>query len=361
MHPRAASPENGAAEAAAAGVELPDGEPAPVCSGVLALRRVTSLLSSARRADAQGKYQQARELYSEVLKVQKSLAKAPLGSIGKSLRGVCAGVEARLQQLRHELREADSTTGGSSRPATNASAPSSSSSAAAAAAGPVGFAGQPEGDEAGSPAAGVRPGANMTLSWGDLPGQTTPRWNSAASPSGGPASARDAFCSARPETRDGSRPRPHTQEGSARDGAGAEGHYRPQTRDGSSRQSSLDGVRPNTRDGQRLQQMIDGSRRGSSRGAAPGAGAGAPPPRDSRPQTRDSARPPTRSGLGTAGSSRGLDVSIRQASGRRKRHERVSSVGSHQTAESPSLDGGAGCRSESLGVFPADESVDLLE
>eukprot|EP00439_Symbiodinium_sp_Y106_P085201 s635_g27.t2 len=39
------------------------------CSGALALRRVTTLLQGARRADAQGEHQQAKELYSEAHRV----------------------------------------------------------------------------------------------------------------------------------------------------------------------------------------------------------------------------------------------------------------------------------------------------
>eukprot|EP00401_Gymnodinium_catenatum_P015444 CAMPEP_0117514114 /NCGR_PEP_ID=MMETSP0784-20121206/29904_1 /TAXON_ID=39447 /ORGANISM="" /LENGTH=479 /DNA_ID=CAMNT_0005309903 /DNA_START=105 /DNA_END=1547 /DNA_ORIENTATION=- len=103
------------------------GDLGPPCSGVLALRRITSLLSSARRADARRDYAQARDSYAEVLKIQQSLSRAPLGSIGKSLQDVVVRVEARLQHLRRELREADSTTCSSSCPTAESFAPSSTS------------------------------------------------------------------------------------------------------------------------------------------------------------------------------------------------------------------------------------------
>lgn len=73
----------GAAAAGGSGAKGCDGsaqELAPVCSGVLALRRVTALVSNARSADAQGEYHQARKLYSEVLKVRPELPSDAVGA-----------------------------------------------------------------------------------------------------------------------------------------------------------------------------------------------------------------------------------------------------------------------------------------
>jgi len=298
---------------------------APACSGALALRRITSLLAGARRADAQGDHVQARELYSEILKVQRTLSRAPLGSIGKSLREVTVGVEARLQVLRQEL-QGDSTTCSSSRPTTNCSAPSSSSTACAA---PLSGRGSSAGMEelmAGQPGSGALSSRVMvppSAPAQELPQQAAQACGVAASPPGWdtsaipecPNSARDG-CGGRPTTRDGGAMRPYTQDSSRRPSRGPrqgsldEGG-RPATRDDTrlqQQQQSLDGVRPSTRDGARLQQMIDGARRSNS--SRHGSG--------ERPQTRDGVRPPTRSGPGER---RGQDVSIRQVTGRRKRHQ----------------------------------------
>lgn len=279
------------------------------CSGVLALRRVTSLLSAARRADAQGQHQKARDLYAEVLKAQQGLARAPLGSIGKSLKEVTATVEARLQHLNQVLGE----EGSSSRPATSGSTAI-------------------PGSVNGLSSSGVWPQE------GEEEDQRVVPWDMAGPLFECPVSARDTNVTGRPGT----------QEGSSRRTA-AEG-WRPTTRDGlTSRQSSLDGLRPSTRDGQRLQQMIDGggahhgqssrghssgghSSRGHSSGGrggssafaqgAMGGGGGCVAPITSTTggsgtgrESRDSARPPTSGGLG---SSRGQDVSIRQVTGRRR-------------------------------------------
>mmetsp|Transcript_159992 Transcript_159992/g.513333 ORF Transcript_159992/g.513333 Transcript_159992/m.513333 type:complete len:349 (-) Transcript_159992:130-1176(-) len=271
----------------------------PACSGAVALRRATSLLSAARRADAQGDHQQARELYTEVLKVQKSLARAPLGSIGKSLRDVAVGVEARLQHLREAeaQQQAPGGVAASSRPGTSSNAAPSSSSTAvpsAAAGGPAGGAGDDD-------AAGGNVGGASETSAAALPDC--------------PVSARNN-CADRPTTRDGTSLRPCTQDGK-RPGTMDGGFWRPTTRDGSSRQSSLDGMRPSTRDGQRLQQMIDGGGGHRHRGASRGHGSRGPPkPGDGSDSVRDrdGVRPATRSGPeGVRVSvSRGQDVSIRQ-------------------------------------------------
>mmetsp|Transcript_53776 Transcript_53776/g.125073 ORF Transcript_53776/g.125073 Transcript_53776/m.125073 type:complete len:216 (+) Transcript_53776:31-678(+) len=72
----------------------------PMCSSVLALRRISLLLGRARDAETQGDDQQACKLYCEALDVRQSLAGAPLGSIGKSLQELEVGVQARVQRLR---------------------------------------------------------------------------------------------------------------------------------------------------------------------------------------------------------------------------------------------------------------------
>ncbi|CAE8725399.1 unnamed protein product, partial [Polarella glacialis] len=137
-----------------------------------------------------------------------------------------------------------------------------------------------------------------------------------------PLSAREGHDVGRPTTRDGNRP--VTQEGGGRWRVGsfdgtrpATRDARPTTRDGRDesrhqQQSPLDGVRPSTRDGARLQQMIDGERRviggrATDRGDSLGT----------RPQTRDAARPLTRGGTPQL---RPQEVSIRQVTGRKKRH-----------------------------------------
>mmetsp|Transcript_67653 Transcript_67653/g.218507 ORF Transcript_67653/g.218507 Transcript_67653/m.218507 type:complete len:359 (-) Transcript_67653:142-1218(-) len=324
----------------------------PVCSGALALRRITSLLASARRADAQGEYHQACELYAEVLTVQRTLSRAPLGSIGKSLRDAAAGVEVRLQQLRQELGEADSTTCSGSRPATNCSAPSSSSktSAAGVAAacgtllsrssnGGLEELSLPYGSSWASRLEGQTPSefAPQAL------GTATSCWDAAPIPEC-PLSARDTSMleAMRPCTQDGARRHNRTAEG--RRPTGMDGD-RPSTRDKARLQqpSSLDGTRPSTRDDARVQQMISGARRAPAAHEMAGQ----------RPQTRDGVRPPTRDGV----SGRGQDVSIRKLTsrGRRRHHQHAAeAAGPEAVAASPSP--------ESLGpCFDADESVELLE
>eukprot|EP00437_Effrenium_voratum_P028649 CAMPEP_0181401332 /NCGR_PEP_ID=MMETSP1110-20121109/2593_1 /TAXON_ID=174948 /ORGANISM="Symbiodinium sp., Strain CCMP421" /LENGTH=297 /DNA_ID=CAMNT_0023523493 /DNA_START=169 /DNA_END=1062 /DNA_ORIENTATION=+ len=204
------------------------------CSGALALRRVTTLLQGARRADAQGETQQAQELYSEVLKVQKSFSRAPMGGFGKSLRDVATGVEARLTQLKQEIQEEAC----SSRPATS---------------------------------------SRNLQSRGAVDDHSPQDPKANGWPVMECLSARDGY-DGRPATRDGVRP--CTQEGAGRWRGGSLDGSRPVTRDGEHSRQRLDGVRPSTRDGARLQQMIDGNRRS-----------------DTRPGTRDG-RPPTRGATG---------------------------------------------------------------
>lgn len=74
----------------------------PLCSGAQALRRITQLLSSARRAESQCEYARACELYQEVVKINRTLTHAPLGSIGASLRDVAEDVEGRLVVLQEK-------------------------------------------------------------------------------------------------------------------------------------------------------------------------------------------------------------------------------------------------------------------
>jgi len=292
---------------------------APSCSGELALRRITSTLGQARRADAQGNFQQAKELYSEVLKVQRSLSRAPLGSTGKSLRDVVVGVEARLQVLRQETADG--------------SAPSSGSRTAAG--------GMKGSEEAGNSGV-LGPAAPR-------PGQAN--WDTASlMPEGPPLSARDY--GPRPTTRDGSGGRPATRD--ARDA----GLGRPTTRE-TSRDQSLDGVRPSTRDEQRLKAMIDGgrSRGGTSkeRHHTPGGRGGRAD--GDRPPT--GSRPPTRNGPGER---RAQDVSIRQVTGsRRKNKQQGHDVLNLDASPSP-YSSEFWTPPESLSpCIDADESVELLE
>lgn len=305
---------------------------APACSGALALRRVTTLLQGARKADSQGEHQQARELYSEVLKVQKSLSRAPLGSFGKSLRDVAAGVEARLIQMKQE----EDAGAASSRPATSSVSRVTSLQLPQSRGGGGSFA---SGDEFSGPVISPR-SPKVT---GD------PVINC-------PLSARDGY-DGRPATRDGTRDagvRPGTQD---KRRVGSFDGGRPITRDGPSvdhSRQTLDGVRPSTRDGARLQQMIDG---GGRRGAA-GEGA------DARPRTRDGVRPP-RSGTGER---RAQDVSIRQVTGgRKKRHSNhAPEILNLENASSPSPEPRPPCgvewAPECLSpCMDADESVELLE
>lgn len=284
-----------------------DGEelPVPVCSGAVALRRVTSLLASARRADTQGEYHEACELYAEALSVQRTLSRAPLGSIGKSLRDAAAGVEVRLQQLRNELGEANSTTCSGSRPTTNNSAPSSSSKHSA--------------PGASTAARSARGGRGSSLGREEITPPRTTYWNSqlegqmpsefcgAAQPSVACWGAAVTIPGCAAEAL-----RPCALEGGRWHGrAEAAGCGRPATRDGARmhlqpNQPSLDGVRPSTRNGTLIQQMINGSGRSSSMHAG------------QRPPMQNGVRPPTRDGPPER---RGQDVSIRKVAGRRKRHQ----------------------------------------
>eukprot|EP00929_Paragymnodinium_shiwhaense_P078908 TRINITY_DN40951_c0_g1_i1.p1 TRINITY_DN40951_c0_g1~~TRINITY_DN40951_c0_g1_i1.p1 ORF type:complete len:455 (-),score=47.96 TRINITY_DN40951_c0_g1_i1:72-1334(-) len=328
-------------------------ELAPVCAtGMHALKRVTALLSSARKADAQGEYQQARELYSEVLKVQRSIGRAPVnGHLGKSLKEVAVGVEARLQCL-----QGGDGLGAGSR-GTAGGPPSASRSG--------GFSGN----------AGCR-----GSSFDDLPPPRSSRmpggapplpdfaacWDTEGIPEYYLASPRDLRDDCRrPTTRDGGA-RPLTQDGSRRPSAAAGDHravgsangcepmisatqwwpggqdgMRPSTRDAAREtrtpgtatdgsrmhQAPLDGVRPSTRDGARLQQMIDGSGDGHhqasavapQRGAADRGGIIPGPP----PQQTLLLGATSRNGLSSEKAQKSQSSSHRQVSGgagRRKRH-----------------------------------------
>ncbi|CAE7500759.1 unnamed protein product [Symbiodinium microadriaticum] len=260
------------------------------CSGALALRRVTTLLQGARRADAQGEHQQAKELYSEVLKVQKSLSRAPMGSFGKSLRDVANNVEARLTQLKQEIQEEEGGCSSSGGSLAGGRTPPGALALGALGLG-LGGLGQtlPQwGSGPGGPGSG---GSGDDTSSMKVSGNTSRNWEAVLDC---PLSARDGYD--RPATRDGARP-------CTQDGSRWRLESRPVTRDGPlEHRQTLDGVRPSTRDGARLQQMIDGNRR-SEAGPRPGT-------RDGRASTRG----------GTA-ERRGHETSLRQATGRsKKRH-----------------------------------------
>jgi len=265
-----------------------------------------------------------------VLKVQKSLSRAPLGSFGKSLRDVAAGVEARLIQMKQQ----EDAGSASSRPATSSAArgttlqlPQSRGGGEQSSAGPV-----------------ISPRSPKVM------GPTAPTAASGTNRSSdqiGPLNACDGY-DGRPATRDGSRP--CTQDGGGRWRVGSFGG-RPVTRD----VPCVDRVRPSTRDGARLQQMIDGG--GSRRGAAAEGAV--------RPRTREGVRPPTRSGTGER---RAQDVSIRQVTGgRRKRHsnQHAPEILNLENASSPSPEPRPACAHwapECLSpCMDADESVELLE
>jgi len=200
----------------------------PVCSGAQALRRITQLLSSARRAESQCEYARARELYQEVLKINRTLARAPLGSIGASLRDVVEDVEGRLVVLQEQC-EADGMSG----MASTSSLTKISSGVSR---------GKSERQMASSSQ------LNVSSYW-DMGGTLE-------------------HDGRRPATRDS----------------------RPTTQD-SRRMSALDGTRPSTRDDMQLQQQLDGTRplllaeaaRPPTNGGRPGTNAG----RDAvRPPTR---------------------------------------------------------------------------
>jgi len=369
--------------------EASDKELAPACTGALALRRITALLSSARRADAQGEFSQARDLYMEVVKVQKTLSRAPLGSIGKSLREVVVGVEARLQQL-DPATAADGTT--------CKTIPSASSKSSVA---------NRDGARGGPTAAGHRqddlppphPNGGGGGSWSSRP-PGLPGGESAAQVSWDlldisecPPSARDGY-GGRPTTRDG-----HAVDG-ARQPAG-----RPTTRDGSSgirpstengrpatsdqwRQlgldgtrllassglgaAGLDGTRPSTRDDIRLQHQLDGTTRPSARNRKNGsreANEQITTPRrpsrenrhpsvDQRPTTRDGVRPPTRDPK----ERRCQDVTIRQVTGRRRPNRQQKACPADILVLETSDPLGSPCAeyNEEIDAF-GDESVELLE
>lgn len=350
------------------------GELAPACSGALALRRITALLSSARKADAQGEFAQARDLYTEVLKVQRTLSRAPLGSIGKSLREVVVGVEARLQQLQSD--------GSDSTPCKRI--PSASSKSSAVKALGVG----------GGPTASSRPPG---LPGGELPSSQV-SWD-LLDLSDCPPSARDGY-GGRPTTRDGHavdgtrQPagRPTTRDGCREGGIrpGTDNNGRPATSDcwrqlgldgsrllassGPGGASGLDGTRPSTRDDIRLQHQLDGTRP-SARERKNGSREATEttprrPSRESRhtssdslalrPTTRDGVRPPTRD----LKDRRCQDVTIRQVTGGRRRHQ-IKQACEAQVLNleasplgSPSPD--AYQFSAELEAF-GDESVELLE
>jgi len=276
-------------------------ELAPAGSGVLALRRVTALLSRARRADAQGEYQQAKELYSEVLKVQKAVSRQALGSIGKSLRDVAAGVEARLQSLRQEMHDGEAgACSSSSRVPTAGNAPSSRGSTGISRGAGCGFVDEfplppsRNGRDAGMLSS--RKGQDKEHLKIVLQAGAVMQWDTSAL-GDCPVSARTSDGYMRPTTRDGGI-RPCTQEGGRRPGTRENStaehwwpqpvsavHGRPSTRDGrdvrtpqttdlrlqqnpiveqrgpgrpGTRELNLTGVRPSTSEQARLQQMIDG-------------------------------------------------------------------------------------------------------
>ncbi|CAK0839799.1 unnamed protein product [Prorocentrum cordatum] len=267
------------------------------CSGAAALRRITGLLAGARRADAQGEYRQAFDQYAEALRVQRSLASAPLGSIGKSLRAVAVRVEGRLQQLR-QLLEGDTRVDASS-----CSSGSRGSAAPAAAGGAGGSwaaarelqllgtgAGSPRPSGVGQPPAAPRPATGVSL-----PTSETGRPEERPPPS---ARGRP-----RPATRDGGRPTtrdgvalPLPLEGGRRQSPPAESAPRPATRSEARSATAshqqlfgLDGMRPSTREERRLQQMIEGE----PRRARPGS-----PRRESKGESKGASGSPSLAGTG---------------------------------------------------------------
>lgn len=301
------------------GTPLPTAdEEAPACSGVLALRKITQLLSKARRADAQGDLAEARELYTELLKVQRSIARAPLGSIGKSLKDVASEVEARLKILQQNADvptlEADSITCSGSRPPTHGSAPS----------------GLPKG-RGGSKEPRLSHCADRTHS-GDVVSSMLQQQSIHAAWGTMAFDAAPSSASGRPQTRgsadDGGNGRPGTRDG----GTGRPGP-RGQTADRSSlttreSASGLDGMRPSTRDGARLQQVIEGKTSKTSK-REPNRGSGEifrdRSDLQQRPTTRDGVRLPSRGG--PTGSvdridRRGQDIVIRQVNGKKKAHQK---------------------------------------
>jgi len=303
--------------------------------------------------------------------VQRTLSRAPLGSIGKSLREVVVGVEARLQQLR----ENDSTTCGSSRPSTECrSSKSTAVNGSCGRGGPtaVGLPGHHRQDDLPPP----HPSGGGGVSWSTRPVNGLQADHSAAPSQVSwdtslfdcPASARDGY-GGRPTTRDEARSgtagiRPCTEGG------------RPATSDcwrqlGAGPCQTLDGTRPSTRDDMRLQQQLDGTRP-SARDRKNGSRDVATPRRPSlgledglrhrhpscegqRPTTRDGLRPPRTQ------ERRCQDVTIRQVTGTRKRHNRqappdVLNLEGAYPERSPSPVPGL----ESIDAF-GDESVELLE
>lgn len=310
--------------------------------------------------------------------MQRTLSRAPLGSIGKSLKEVVVGVEARLQQLQQGVGESDRATGGSSRPSTHSghSGPSASSKSSAvdgrARGGPtaVGHHRQddlppphPSGASGGSclrPLTGLQAelsAAANQVSWEmDIPEC--------------PLSARDGY-GGRPTTRDASR------DGDGRGGRSA--GIRPCTEGGGGRPATssglgvLDGTRPSTRDDMRLQQQLDGTRP-SARERKNGSREVVTPRRPSRENRHPSCegqRPTTRDGVRVPRTDkpqerRVQDVTIRQVTGsRRKRHNQQASevlnLEAVSTEGSPEAYSDVFSPESSGGDAFGDESVELLE
>lgn len=258
--------------------------------------------------------------------MQRTLSRAPLGSIGKSLREVVVGVEARLQQLQPV--EGHGTT--CSR-IPSASSKSSAANVHCARGGPT-AAGHRQ-DDLPPPHPGGAGGSWSTRPTPGLPGEIPLQVNwDLLDISECPPSARDGY-GGRPTTRDAERSgvagiRPCTTEGG-----------RPATSDCWRQQSSglglaagLDGTRPSTRDDIRLQHQLDGTRP-SARDRKNGSREAFPrepsyiettprrPSRENRqssveaarPATRDGVRPPTRDSK----ERRCQDVTIRQVTSRK--------------------------------------------
>eukprot|EP00929_Paragymnodinium_shiwhaense_P043962 TRINITY_DN22564_c0_g1_i1.p2 TRINITY_DN22564_c0_g1~~TRINITY_DN22564_c0_g1_i1.p2 ORF type:complete len:384 (+),score=51.18 TRINITY_DN22564_c0_g1_i1:59-1153(+) len=333
-----------------------DEETAPACSGVLALRRITTLLSSARKAESSGEVSKAKREYGEVIKIQQSLARAPLGSMGKTLKEVVAGVEVRLTALNQELP--------SSRPATSSRTSALASASAKVLLGPPSTSGGLTGAwvSPAAEAAGERPCTREGSALGGARPSTRGRQGpSSLSEGRAPLSAREG----RPDTRGGRQPPLSARDPGDGGGGGrsmlerGSGSGRPATREGSGDRRSaqsglafgLDGTRPSTRDGVRLQGLIGGSSTKApllpeEEFPIPGcleiplsARVDGRPP---RPQTRDEVLKPLPK------ERRCGDVRIRKLSSRRRKQELQQSSEAQEfdvrenspVARSPSLGGG---------------------